>query len=346
MIIKNRNKGFILVMTLVMAVIMLVIAFVCLKIFLAPYIAIQSDIIKKKEFYMADTAIEVIREQISNLFYDIDDSKGPIKWENLDDKYSFKCLYLQFPDEKKELRDKLGVEVGQDELSTNSSHQNDIEKFIAKYSGNILDENMKNTLPSTATVLSIGISSVSLWQDSDWNKWYNDKPLGGLEQKNTTNFREKFLDEKVSVKACIKPVKITNDINITISNANADGSFYYKYKNGKFVEKTDSDISNSKCYLPKELQKYDNFNLQGNGNPMIIDRIKRRDYVIIATATYTGSDIQCHMKYYFSLISIAPDYGDSLDEWGAGKIEESISNSREIRYRLYFRKLEYDWTEG
>ncbi|WP_413853793.1 hypothetical protein, partial [Candidatus Ruminimicrobium bovinum] len=288
MIIRKQNKGFILVMTLVMAVIMLVIAFVCLKIFLAPYIAIQSDIIKKKEFYMADTAIEVVREQISNICYQVVTSKE--RWELLDPKYNVHCLKTEFIGEKKiedgdrykilhqnnKNYNKPGLSLLNDNIMPGSNN------LVEKYSGDLFNATVKNTLPLISgsgqhKPLIIKVSNIEQW--NDWS-WYNKKPLGGIEYKNN------IYDNKVSA-----------TVGIEFENM-----FSY------------SDIENNKDW-PKELQKDGNDSFRASLSWDYItqnNRIKRRDYVIIATATYTGSDIECHMKYYFSLISVSPQMGDDL----------------------------------
>lgn len=354
--IKN-NKGFILVMTLVMALIMLVIAFVCLKIFLAPYIAIQNDIIKKKEFYMADTAIEVIREQISNVFYnpDVGSDGKSIRWENLSEEYTIKSLRDSYYDDKKI-------------ITFFNSEDNTINgNFIEKYSGQFLNNNYLNSsLPDKDHSVTISSTkpdkdhsaTISSWPVNWWT--FMDKPpLRGRV------YNGDYIDKKLTVTAYIEPVKITDDIKFSTETANE--GFYYKYKNGKFVEEgheTEADINNSNRFLPKELQNLNNNRFLWNSSSISADiertiieeRIKRRDFVIVAVSTYTGSNIKCEMKYYFSLISFSfkdEDAGifpkDFNGEWNEkGLTNDNISDDfKQLKpvYRLYFRKLEYHWTE-
>jgi len=329
----KNNKGFILILTLVMALVMLIICFVCLKIFLAPYVAIQSDIIKKKEFYMADTAIEVIREQISNIFYDyVDSTEGWEKGTNKDLYYA-DCLKQRFTDDKKHFSD--GEIIG--------------STVTKKYSGNIFDtENFDYTLPTSTNKLQISTANIKIW--GEWHK-----PSTG-----TYSLLQETPDKNLSVKAHIEQIRITDDkIVSTTTCPSGTNDFYYEYcensSSGTF--KIGNITYYNKLFLPKELQDFNNSKLylghdiNPESRDYIINRIRRRDFVIIATATYSGSNIECHMKYYFTLISLSPNKDDQKSFWNNGVQGApgdadymKITNIRPI-YRLYFRKLEYDWTE-
>jgi len=327
----KKNKGFILIMTLVMAMVMLIICFVCLKIFLAPYVAIQSDIIKKKEFYMADTAIEVIREQISNIFYIHQPSEEG--WENLNKKYAklnntnedypYKRTYLQSEENLK--KDIDALHDGSQEVYTQTLDESIEEDkiFIAKYSGDLFCKDNKNTLPSVSDPIKIiPGSEIKKW-NKEW-KWggINTKPSVGI--NSTEVFSDNNFDNDLEAWAWIKQVKINNDVKISTENTNS----------GDFYNYTDI-INNTNLFLPKELQGDNSKNIIGNDSD-VKKHIRRRDYVIIATATHKKSYIKFRMEYYFSLISYSPIADDIYSDWDGSLVP---------RYRLYFRKLNYYWTE-
>ena len=328
----KNNNGFILVMTLVMALVMLAVGFVCLKIFLAPYVAIQNDIIKKKEFYMADTAIEVIREQISNIFYNYVDSRET--WDMVDkDKYYRTTLGEDYLKDETEL-----FTSGKNSHGVDKDLLNDAD-FIEKYSGKILNnDELKNTLPySSMTAVSISGNDIQKWPNSWWN--WRFQPLQGIKYSNN------IIDTNVHVEAWVEQIKIINDVTLATATVN-NTNFAYTYENGKF------DNSDS-LFLPKELQKNDNKDLLLFASNITVkdfieSHISRRDFVIIAKAGYTGSNIECEMRYYFSLISFSPKQGDHLTFWERGVIaatDITIENVRPM-YRLYFRKFMYHWTEN
>lgn len=390
-----KNKGFILIMTLVMALVMLIICFVRLKIFLAPYVAIQSDIIKKKEFYMADTAIEVIREQISNIFYDYVDSKTSwevqkeLKIDGMTDEQiaqymeafaeSDQAPYYILSLKQHFFKDKATVlkTLAQSYGDTNNPYEgvgSDIlgnddvsKKFVAKYNGDLFnDYGLQTTLPSTYTsignhhkLLQISPANIKKWETSQWNWLIGDqKP-----SKTTLDYKNNVFDNKIFVIAAISKVRIKNDSKFSKENEsslkplNIQDDTYLTY----------SDMTSADNFLPKELQTNDGNEFNGSklyinyenvsgSNPTenqnyIKEHIKRRDYVIVAVSSYTGSDIKCIMKYYFSLISLSPNTEDHASFWGTGVEAKAgtgkmlgISQLRPI-YRLYFRKIEYYWTE-
>ena len=358
--IKNKDKGFILIMTLIMALVMLIVCFVCLKIFLAPYVAIQNDIIKKKEFYMADTAIEVIREQISNIFYDyVDSTRG---WEKLEENdYYIECLKAKF------FEDKAKIQANEDAghyKGVNGDLLRDSEEdtnFIAKYNGNLYNtgDNFKTTLPTSSITVNNSISkpiecndiTINTWDLEDWGKW-GQRPLQGV---GVNFFNADIIDTNVHIeKAYIQPVLI-DDVTLSTKAFSGDnviegvgsGSTPHFFKNSDYTP----DAEN-KFFLPKELQKNESLDLQQScgfeERKFIKKHIKRRDYVIVAISTYTGSNIKFTMEYYFSLISLSPKEGDHLTFWGSGKDKTAGLRIDELRpmYRLYFRKLNYRWEEN
>ena len=341
----KNNRGFILLLTLVMALVMLIVCFVCLKIFLAPYIAIQTDIIKKKEFYMADTAIEVIREQISNIFYDyVNSAKCWETYAGNDQKdYSADCLKQRFVVDVKESSNTIIRDIN----------------IIDKYSGKNIFDISKNlyTLPiGYSHRIQISTGNIHTYDNNTkLVQWH--KPLTGMAHESEP-------DNKLSVEAWIEPVKITNDITILTVSRSTNSFYKYVYSgstdNGHFMDCNVTEDGtvingsvNNNLFLPKELQQDNNIylyltgNLTNDAREYIQDRITRRDFVIKANSTYAGSNIKCTMEYYFTLIALSPKLGDDGSFWNSGQAGEdmTITNIRAI-YRLYFRKLNYYWTEG
>ena len=333
----KSNKGFILIMTLVMALVMLIICFVCLKIFLAPYVAIQSDIIKKKEFYMADTAIEIIREQISNTFFDFVGTEPGWEHEINEAKYFATSLKQQFD-----------IDFNAEEEFDDDLINSDLAK---KYNGNICNTVSNDyTLPiKNKPLIIISSNNIDVWEN--WDKWHHEPSTGTY--YNSSALKNELLDKNLSVTAFIEQIKITDDKTISTATCSGD-DFFYEYDpiTGNFK---DNGISKPALFLPKELQDGDDKklflghnNLSNFQTTYLVERIKRRDFVIEAVSSYYKSNIKCKMRYYFTLISLSPKEGDHISYWNRGVIghgdDGTLTNIRVI-YRFYFRKLEYEWTE-